>query len=178
MKKILIYLIFIIPFLACKEKNEKVKQIEFLQKDIIDNQIESKPKVENKFESINEKECDISSLIRFDSIIEYRERLYGQDIFMFFANMNPACKSNIKYYEFENKIVLKILKSEPKDFVLLLDGQTEDIINYVLSIIENPIDKNINLKNPLSIISNLKNNEIKIKSRVIKSINITINKYK
>ena len=174
MKNRIFLLITIILLLSCKGELKQEKVI-----------IEEKVKHSKKNEKENAKtdfkkiDCEIESLKSFYSFVKSSRPIYSQDIFMFLADRNPLCKTNSEYGRLENEIIFMLIKVETEEFVLFLGNQPKEIINYILSIIENPVKEDFQLIKLRQKVLDLKadNLEIKefsMKKNVVRSLDLAI----
>ncbi len=201
MKQILIY-ILIIFLSSCQTDKKNSKTVDSLQKEL--EKMEGKGKeIQEKLEqndsiiseiqmtikktedSIAEKKvnikpnCEITSLTKIDSLIKQNIELNDQNFAIFFANMNPKCSNNIEYLEFNNELVFKTLKSNPKKFVAFLSrvSKKKEILEFVLTQLRNPINDGIELNKVSEKLNKIETDDPNTQKLILESLKKAIEKY-
>ena len=139
--------------------------------------------IENKEENVvsdKSSNCELKTLITINSLLEKDSELNDQNYADFFANMSPECSNNIEYTEFNNELFFKMLESNPEKFIesLRKESKKKEILEFVLTQLQNPINDGIELKEIHQKLDETIMEDNKIKELVSESIDIAIEKYK
>jgi hypothetical protein len=126
----------------------------------------------------NEEVCDIKTLVVINSILENGTELSDQNFAVFIANMDPNCSNNVEYTEFNNELIFKTLKSNPKKFVEFLSrvSKKKEILEFVLTQLQNPIDDGIELNEINRQLEKTETEDAKTKELISESIKKAIEK--
>ncbi|WP_299212648.1 hypothetical protein [uncultured Aquimarina sp.] len=201
MKQIFTYSLLIF-LCSCKTDQKNSKAVESLQNEL--EKMEEKGKemqekleqndsiiseiqmvIENSTDSIAEKKvntqpnCEITTLIKIDSLIKQNIELNDQNFAVFFANINPKCSNNIEYSEFNNELIFKTLKSNPKKFVVFLSrvSKKKEILEFVLTQLRNPINDGIELNKISKKLDKTETEDLNTQKLILESLKKAIEKY-
>ncbi|WP_243472543.1 hypothetical protein [Winogradskyella sp. MH6] len=162
---------------------EKIKVVykegKLTEKGIIELTEEIEKEVENVITE-NKQNCDLRTLVEINSFLENGIELNDQNFAVFFANMKPSCLNNVEYSEFNNDLIFKTLKSNPKKFVAFLSrvSKKKEILDFVLTQLRNPIHDGIKLDSISLQLDQTETEDSQMKELVSESIKQAIEKSK
>jgi len=104
--------------------------------------------------------------------------LNDQQILSFLKTFGHDCDNNAEFSEVSNENLFKMIEFNSARFITVIEKyQTNIEFNEILKMIENPIKDGIDLKKISKLVDNVKSDS-KVKSRIIESLKIAINKTK
>jgi len=102
--------------------------------------------------------------------------LTNRQILSFLKTLGQDCDNNAEFSEVSNGTLFKIIEFNSARFIAVIEKyQTEIEFSEILKMIENPINDGIDLGKISKLLNNVKSDS-KVKSRVIESFKIAINK--
>lgn len=119
--------------------------------------------------------CDSCWASNFSNIATDIKNVTEPELKKFLYCCNEECSNNVEFSEFSNGILYRLLQEKTTLIITVLENTKDIDINYILSMIENPIDDGIDLKKTREIIE-LEQLNSELKNRLIESINIAIKK--
>jgi hypothetical protein len=172
MKNGITFIFFLLIVISCKQKEAEIVEIKKADSEKI-----AETSEENLVSS-KSPDCNIKTLVKINSILEKGSELNDQDFATFFANMNPNCSDNVEYNQFNNELIFKTLESNPKKFVAFLSrvSKKKEILDFVLTQLQNPINDGIELKNIHIKLNKTETEDAKMKELVLDSIKNAIDK--
>ena len=91
--------------------------------------------------------------------------------------MRIDCANNAEYSQWNNELIFKMLRENPKIFIAFLSRISRKVNNtetkdFVLNELKNPINDGIEIENLITSLKNAPTENEEIKAEVLKSLNL------
>jgi hypothetical protein len=104
--------------------------------------------------------------------------LTEQQVLAFLQTLGHDCDNNVEFSEYSNETLFKIIEFNPDRFVSVIEKhQAYIVFNTIFEMIENPVKDGIDLEKVADLVCNIKTDS-KVKSRIVESLKIAINRTK
>ena len=156
---------------SCKNETSKNAELQPIKSEI---EVDS---LRNKSKTKITRPCDLRTLIETDSLLQQNQRLNEQNFLKFIVNMRIDCANNVEYSEWNNELIFKMLEENPKMFIAFLSRlsrktNSAETTDFVLNELKKPINDGIEIDKLATLLKNTKTENEKIKTEVIKSLNL------
>ena len=118
--------------------------------------------------------CDSCKVDTYRDLLSDSTSNAENRIYKFLLCINKECFNDAEFSEFSNVLLYSLFQEKPELMLTELNKYKDDSFDYILFVLENPLNEGIDIKKTINQIKNARGDEV-IKGKLIESLQKALN---